>query len=129
MSKKLIKIVVIAMLLAGCVSGPTRTDVEAFSIAATGTIHPSNVQAFTDCLMDGFDKAHWLLTSVTTRQQRRSNSYRVESLAGGDLLMISVDVLDDGNVRLFESQAAKLVNTSGERATFGKCLEKFSIKK
>jgi hypothetical protein len=127
--KKLMLLAVITTLLTGCVSSPTRTDVEAFTIAATGVIEPKNVQAFTDCLMDGFDKAHWILTSATTRQQRRSNSYRVESFAGGDILLISVDVFDDGNTRLFESKSAALVNTSGERAAFGRCLEKFTTNK
>lgn len=76
--------------------------------------------------MDGFQTAH-PLTHMNVRQQRRSNGFRVESFAGmgSGMLMMSADVLDDGHVELWESDAAALINTRGERSVFAACLRKF----
>lgn len=115
------------VVISACTSGPTRTDEDAFSLLKEGRIATTSVQAFSDCLLDGFDKAHFMLTKVTSRQQRRSNSYRVETLAGGRILLISADVFDDGRVVLSESKSAALINTSGERSAFEQCFGKYAV--
>ena len=115
----------IAILLSACVSGRSLSEPEKFKLLREGQVPVSSVSAFADCLLDGFDKAHFVLTNSTARTQRRSDSYRVETLSGGRLLKISVDVFDDGRVQLFEAKAAALVNTSGERDAFEKCLEQY----
>lgn len=91
-----------------------------------GAVRQGETQAFADCLLDGFDKSHFMLTSVTARQQRRVDSYRIETLSGGRLLLVSADVFDDGRTRLLESKAAAAVNTVGEREAYSACLAKFS---
>lgn len=114
-------------LLSACVSPMTRSDnPEAFKSVAGGSISPREVGAFADCVLDGFDKAHFIMTNARARQQRRSNGIRVETVAGNSTLM-SADVLDDGRVDLKESVAAALINTSGERAAFQTCLARFSV--
>ena len=117
---------IVAFLLSAC-AGPTRLNTEAFKLLQEGRVTPQSSHAFADCLLDGFDKAHFMLTDATIRQQRRSDSYRVESLAGGRILFVSADVFDDGRVQLFESTSAGLINTSGERESFGRCLKQFGI--
>ena len=117
------------VFLSGCITGPTRTDDGAFSPSKEARISPASVQAFADCLLDGFDKAHFMLTNIASRQQRRSNSYRVETFAAGRILLISADVFDHGHVVLNESASAALVNTSGERQAFEECLKKYAIAK
>lgn len=113
-----------AWLLSACAAGPTRTDPDAFVVLSEGRVAPSAVQAFADCLLDAFGTAHSMLTNVTSRQSRRSDSYRVETLAGGRLLVVSVDAFDDGRVVLNEAKAARFVDTSGEREAFKQCLGK-----
>lgn len=114
-----------SLLLTGCMSTPNRSDVDAFFVLKEGRVDPKNVQVFASCLLDGFDKSHLILTDVTHRQQRRADSFRVESLAGGTILIISADVFDDGRVVLNESKSATLINTSGQRKTFENCLRKY----
>ena len=115
----------VAVLLAACVAAPTRTETDAFFILKEGRVAPQNVRAFSDCLLDGFDKAHSVFTNSTSRQQRRADSFRVETLGGGRILTISADAFDDGRVVLNESKAAALINTSGQREAFDTCLEKY----
>ena len=115
------------LLLSACAAGPTRAEPEKFTLMHEGRISPPNVTAFAECLLDGFDKSHFMLTNSTSRQQRRTDSFRVETFAGGRLLMISADVFDDGRVLLLEAKAAALVNTSGERETFARCLDRYSL--
>lgn len=116
------------LVLSGCVSGPTRADVDQFFVISDGRISPKHVREFADCLLDGFDKAHFILTNISHRQQRRTDSYRVESLAGGHTITISADVFDDGRVVLNESKTAALISTSGQKETFNICLTKFGLK-
>jgi len=79
----------IAILLSACVSGPSRSEPEKFKLLREGQVPVSSVPVFAGCLLDGFDKAHFVLTNSTARTQRRSDSYRVETLSGGRLLKIS----------------------------------------
>jgi hypothetical protein len=123
----LLSLSLVASLLSSCASAPTRADAEAFSLLAEGQIAPAQVQAFASCLLDGFDKAHFMLSNVTSRQQRRFDSYRVETLSGGRILLVSADAYDSGRVALNESKAAALIDTSGERDAFAQCLSKFTI--
>ena len=115
----------VALFLSACAAGPTRLDPSRFFLVQEGRVPPTSSQAFADCLLDGFDKAHFMFTNVTSRQQRRYDSYRVESLAGGSLLIVSADVFDDGRVQLLEAKAGALINTSGERDAFGRCLNQY----
>jgi hypothetical protein len=114
--------------LSGCSVGPTRADnPDAFKVLLEGKVQPAKVSAFTDCVLDGFDKSRLLQTRISYRQQRRADSYRVEALAGGRILLISVDAFDNGRVVFNESTSAGLINTSGEREIFLRCAKKFSI--
>jgi hypothetical protein len=84
----------------------------------------STAPAFADCLLDGFDKAHYALTIVNVRQQRRADSFRVETMSHSTV-MVSADVFDDGKVRLYESSQAALLNTRGEKEAFQRCLGRY----
>ena len=84
----------------------------------------SSTQAFTDCLMDGFDASSIMLANVSVRQQRRTERYRVEVLTQSSVLL-SADVFDNGRVELYESSTAALVNLSKERKAFSDCLSRF----
>ena len=119
-----VHISLIALLLAGCVAAPTRSDPGAFRSLQSGRVPMGSVSAFTDCLMDGFGSAHYALTNAVARQQRRSDGYRVETTTNGGVL-VSADVLDTGHVELFESSASALINTAGEREAFARCLSRF----
>lgn len=121
---KLIPLSLGVLILSAC-AAPTRLDTEAFKLVQEGHVPPKHSHAFADCLLDGFDKAHFMFTDITSRQQRRSDSYRVESLTVGNSLLVSADVFDDGRVQLLESSTAALINTSGERDSFEKCLNKY----
>lgn len=118
-----------SLLLIGCMSTPNRSDVDAFFVVKEGRVDPKTAQVFASCLLDGFDKSHLILTDITHRQQRRADSFRVESLAGGTILIVSADVFDDGRVVLNESKTAALINTTGQRKTFETCLQKYSVLK
>lgn len=126
--KIMLKIILASLVLfsiAAC-TAPTRSDPSAFSLIQRGKIQKSDIQDFTACVMDGFGESHFILTNITVRQQRRTNGYRVEALTNSALL-ISADILDSGQVELFESTTAALINTSGERETFSACLERFGV--
>jgi len=122
---RIVPVTLAAILLSACVSGPTRDDPEAFKLLREGRVPPASTQAFADCVLDKFDKAHSILSNATNRQQRRSDSYRIESLAGGRLIIVSADVFDDGRVQLLQSKKSVLVSTSGERDAFDRCLAQY----
>jgi hypothetical protein len=126
-SVKLSVVLACSALLSACAAGPTRNEPEKFNTLYEGKISPSNATVFAECLLDGFDKSHFMLTNATSRQQRRTDSFRVETLAGGRLILVSADVFDDGRVQLLEAKAASLVNTSGERDAFLGCLDRFKV--
>lgn len=52
---------------------------------------------------------------------------RVEAVTNS-IILVSVDVMSTGQVEIYESYSAALVNTSGERETFKKCLESLGTK-
>lgn len=117
---------IVCLCLSAC-AGPTRDEPGAFKMLADGMVAKSNAPAFADCLLDGFDKAHYAFTIVNVRQQRRADSFRVETTSHSTV-MVSADVFDDGKVRLYESSQAALLNTSGEREAFQRCLERYRSK-
>jgi len=120
-----ILVLVSAALLSGCLTPATRQDAGKFKTIQAAQIDPGKVRDFSDCLMDGFERAHYSFKSVSTRQQVRASGYRVETLAGGSIIMMSADIFFDGRVELFEIHDAILVNTSGERESFAKCVDQF----
>jgi hypothetical protein len=76
--------------------------------------------------MDGFGQSHSLGMRIVPREQKRMNGYRVDAIGGGSIQLVSVDILDDGSVSLYESKAAGLINTTGEHETFRKCSKNFA---
>lgn len=123
---KIISLSLVVFLFSACAKVLTREDASAFTLLQEGKIPPKNSQAFTDCLMDGFDKAHFR-GKYSSRQQRRSGFYRVESLGNGVEVVVSADIFDDGRVLLYELTFAALIDTSGERDSFQKCLSQYGI--
>lgn len=117
----------IACLCLSACAGSTRDEPGAFKLLAEGIVAEADAPAFADCLLDGFDKAHFALTIVNVRQQRRADSFRVE-ITSNSTLMVSADVFDDGRVRLYESSQAALLNTTGEKDAFQRCLERYRLK-
>ncbi len=111
-------------LLAACVTAFPRSDPSVFNLIQEGKIAVVNTQAFTDCLMDGFDMASFVTTNASVRQQRRVEGYRVEVLTNSAIL-VSADISDSGDVKLFESKAAALVPTTEEHKVFEDCLNRF----
>jgi hypothetical protein len=111
-------------LMTACVTAPPRSSQSAFKLIQEGRISVKNTQAFTDCLMDGFDEASFVLTTAGVRQQRRVEGYRVEVITNSAVL-ISADVSDAGYVKLFESEVAALIPTTEERNVFAECLKRF----
>lgn len=118
--------VALSVVLVGC-AGANRSDPGAFKEKLSGKINPADQRRFVECLMDGFDKAHWSLTLITTRQQVRSDTIRVETV-NNSAIINSADVNNDGTVALYESREGELTNTTGERAAFRACLQKFGLK-
>lgn len=109
--------------LAGCTVAPTRDEPGAFKLLQQGRVDPSRIPAFEDCLVDGFERAHLTLTSIHARQRRLADGmHRVESMVNATTL-VSADVSSDGQAQLFESYAAALIDTSGERHAFSECLQ------
>ena len=110
--------------MTACVTAPPRSSQSAFKLIQEGRIPIKNTQGFTDCLMDGFDVASFVLTTASVRQQRRVEGYRVEVITNSAVL-ISADVSDTGYVKLFESEVAALVPTKEEQNVFAGCLKRF----
>jgi hypothetical protein len=111
----------------GC-AGPTRSsDPAAFTLLQSGQIQSTEIAAFTDCVMDGFNDANGnIFWRTSVRQQKRADGFRVETFdESSTSLMMSADVLNNGRVSLHESVTAALVNTSKEREAFSKCLKRF----
>jgi len=114
-------------LLTACVTAYPRSDPGVFNLIQEGKIAAVNTQAFTDCLMDGFDMASFVTTTASVRQQRRVEGYRVEVLTNSAIL-VSADISDSGDVKLFESKIATLVPTTEEHKVFADCLNRFQTK-
>ena len=112
------------LTLTGCVHAPPRSDTTAYESLQKGTIRVERVQAFTDCVTDGFAQSHFITTNASSRQMRRTDGYRVETYNRVGIL-VSADIFDDGRVELLEGKVAKFINTSGERDAFKKCLAQF----
>ena len=123
---KTISLGFIILLLSACAAAPTRLDTEEFKLLRDGQVPPESTQVFTDCLMDGFGKVS-LLMDISVRQQHRSDLCRVETLAGGSIIIASADVYNDGRVQLFASSAALLLGTRREKEAFDECLKQYGI--
>ena len=118
----------IALLLAaaGAVSGcaaPTRADPEHFRSRDVGMILKTAIPAFGDCVLDGFNPLQGIAFSRRkVQQQRRSTGLRIDTLvADGTILLVSVDVGDDGRVEFFESTFMRLSNKEPEFEVFSAC--------
>src|SRR5690349_3181106 len=120
MMKKILGIAALVMI-GGCAT--TRaTDPGSFRSVAKARIPAAAVPRFSECLMDRFQVAH-PFSQINVRQQRRAGAYRIESYAGSgsEMVLLSADLMDDGHVELFESDAAALINTKDERKAFDDC--------
>jgi hypothetical protein len=115
---------VVCLSVSAC-KGPQRSDVQSWEVVGSGKIRPEDNGLFMECVMDGFDRSHFTMTNISVRQQRRSDGYRIESMVNSAVLM-SADILDNGNVSLSESVSAGLTDTRGERNAFATCLRKFA---
>lgn len=112
--------------MSGCVVPPTReSKSEEFPVYLSGTIPVKNLAIFKDCIMDGFGRSRSVGSNIVTREQKRVNGYRVDAVVGSTQL-VSVDILNDGSVAIYESKVARLITTSGEHQAFKKCLSEFS---
>ncbi|EKD7165513.1 TPA: hypothetical protein RQK97_004216 [Vibrio vulnificus] len=127
--KKIIFSVLAFSVLSGCTSAPTRLDISEFESLMSGSIPTDAILEFTGCVYDGFLSSHSMLTDIDTKQQIRSDGYRVETYSGGRMLLMSADILNSGHVELWESSAAAFINTSGERQAFESCLVKYQLEK
>ena len=117
----------VILCLTGCVAAPSRDlNPSEFPMYQSGKIPVNSIQSFKDCIVDGFSNSHWVGTNIHTREQKRSSGYRIEAIGGGSTQLVSVDILNDGSVALYESNIAKLIDTSGEHNAFKKCLSDFS---
>ncbi|WP_194634734.1 hypothetical protein, partial [Vibrio anguillarum] len=76
----------------------------------SGSISADVILEFTGCVYDGFLSSHSMTTDIDTKQQIRTDGYRVETYAGGRILLMSADILNSGHVELWESSAAALIN-------------------
>lgn len=113
----------LAVAATGCVSAPTRDDVAEFKFMGAGKVPQTKLAEFSDCVIDGFDKAHTTPSAFRARQVRRAAMTRVESMMENSIVM-SADIHDDGRVELYESSIAALLNLSGEKETFAACVAK-----
>lgn len=112
--------------LSGCITSPTRLDVNEFQLINEGRIYKKDVLYFVDCLSDGFNSSHYILTNAEVRQSQRADSYRVETYTGSqNILLMSADIFKNGYVALYESSSAALINTKGERKSFNTCFLKY----
>ena len=123
-NKPFVSVFLLTCLITACVTAPPRSSQNTFKLIQEGHVPVKNSQAFTDCLMDGFDTASFVFTTASVRQQRRVEGYRVEVITNSAVL-ISADVSDAGYVKLFESEVAALVPTTEEQNVFAGCLKKF----
>jgi hypothetical protein len=123
---KMLSFILTAALLSACTVGPTRLDTKSFTLLQEGRVPPKSSMVFTDCLMDGFSNSHTIATNITARQHRRSDLYRVEAFVDATIL-VSADVFDDGRVQLLESTSTFLINVTGEKDAFAKCLKQYGV--
>lgn len=126
MSSLFVSALIFVFMVTACVTAPPRSDSGAFKLIHEGRVLAKDTQAFTDCLMDGFDVASFVLTTASVRQQRRVEGYRVEVITNSAVL-VSADIFDTGYVKFFESEVTALVPTTKERNEFAKCLRRFQI--
>lgn len=125
---KTLSILLLSMSLAACGAPPTRnSDPAQFVVKAEGRVAPSNILSFSDCVIDGFQVSHGMMANIGIKQTRRSTGYRIETLAGGYIVVTSADIFEDGRVAMYESSAAGLINTKDQIIAFNDCLKKYGI--
>jgi len=93
--------VIFSTAITGCMSAPTRSQESEFLLLQQGKIDSKDINKLLECLTDGFDKSHDILTNVHIRQQRRAAGYRVEAMVHSSVL-VSADIFDSGIVELHE---------------------------
>lgn len=118
-------LVLATVILAGCAAAPTRDQPAEFKLMGSGQVPAAQLGAFSDCVMDGFDKAHTIPTAFRARKVQRSTMTRVESMLDNSIA-ISADIHNDGRVALYESSIAALVNLASEKQAFAACLKNYA---
>ncbi len=113
------------IMMVGCVTYTRENNPANFPMLLSGKIPQNKIPLFNDCLIDGFQGSQSVFKNLSVSQQQRSNGFRIDAVAGGTMTIVSVDILNDGNVLLYESKTASLINTTGEHKSFKNCLEKF----
>lgn len=113
------------VILAGCAAAPTRDQPAEFKLMGSAQVPAAQLGAFSDCVMDGFDKAHTIPTAFRARKVQRSTMTRVESMVDNSIAM-SADIHNDGRAELYESSIAALLNLTGEKEAFTRCVKKHS---
>lgn len=117
---------VAAILTTSCAT-PTRTDADKFRSRSVGSISTDHTAAFGDCILDGFNPLQGtVFNQRSVKQQRRSTGIRIDILvAAGTILLVSVDVNNDGRIELFETTAMPLTSKETEYKVFTACQGKF----
>lgn len=118
--------VVVAVLLSGCAT-PIRSDVEDFPSKLVGQVNPTDVPAFSDCVQDGFLELEKMWPSPRqVRQERRASGLRIDTRgAANTILIVSVDVMANGHVELYETSRLWVISKQPERDVFTACLKKY----
>ena len=119
-------LIIFMCFLTACVTAPSRSNRSAFELVQEGYVSDKNTLAFSDCLIDGFDKTSFVFTTASVRQQRRAEGYRVEVITNSAIL-VSADIHDSGKVELFESEVTALISTEKERSVFAECLKRYKV--
>lgn len=128
MKNLLFKIIIssFSLSLLACSSTVTRENSpEKFNLLKTGTIKKANILKFRDCLIEGFEVRNRIAYNVQTKQQVRTDGYRVESYGGGVFLILSVDIFNSGKTQLLRAKNSTLTDLSKQINTFDICLAKF----
>ena len=120
-----IGISVIILSLVGCSSSPTREDTpDKFDLLRSGSVKKTNVSNFKNCLVQGFEVKNRIAYNVKTRQQVRSDGYRVESYGGEVFLLLSADIFNSGKAQLLRVKNSSLTDLSTQIKAFDTCLIK-----
>jgi len=128
MRNLIFRIIIRAFILSliGCSSSATKkVNPYKFDLIRTGVVKKANVLKFDTCLIDGFEVRKRLIYNVRTKQQVRTDGYRVESYGGGVILLLSADILNSGKTQLLREKSSSLVDLSKQISTFNTCLTKY----
>lgn len=117
-------------LLIGCAAQPPHSEsLRSAPTKIEARIATGKQLAFSDCVMDGFDRAHFVKligAPIVPRQYKRADGYKIDAIAyDSGAIVASVEIFDSGDVRFIETAVSLAHNTSGERETISDCLKKF----